>query len=151
MPKWLIWTARATLIGLSLIAVMGAIDVNDRFAAVQIRPDRVNHAILSFGLTFLLLASFRTAPARAVALLMLSLGLALEGLQLLGMFAGDAEWGDIGADLAGVLLAAVPVGIGRSQGRRSERLAAEEEEISKPGAEHAAPAAQSASRQAAVR
>ncbi|RAK52201.1 hypothetical protein [Phenylobacterium deserti] len=84
----------------------------------------MNHAALSYALTLLMLSSFRRAPPGAAAALVLTTGAALEGFQGFGFFAGDAQWGDMLADVAGVSAAVLPLWIGRAQGRKTRGLAA---------------------------
>ncbi|MGA0608390.1 hypothetical protein ACO2Q0_20545 [Phenylobacterium sp. VNQ135] len=119
MPRWMVWSWRLALGAVLLVAFVGATDANERWAALQLKPDQVNHGLLSFALTFLLLASFRRAKAWQVALVVLAAGFGLEGLQAFGYFAGDAQLKDLVSDMVGVAFAALPVAVGRSQGRRA--------------------------------
>ncbi|MCR5876712.1 hypothetical protein LRS10_22670 [Phenylobacterium sp. J426] len=136
MPRWMIWSWRLALGAVLLVAFVGATDANERWAALQLKPDQVNHGLLSFGLTFLLLASFRRAKTWQVAAVVLGAGFGLEGLQALGYFAGDAQMKDLVSDVVGVAFAALPVAVGRSQGRRA---AQEEAPSSQPGTGSATP------------
>jgi hypothetical protein len=119
MPKSLTWGARVAFATMVAVALLGAIDPKERFAAVGIAPDAVSHAALSYALTLLLLASFRGARPLATGAFMLLVGASLEVLQSLGLFAGDGHWSDLRADALGIAFALLPLWIGRAQGRKA--------------------------------
>lgn len=114
MPKWLVWPARILLVVVVVIAFIGAADANERLV-MNIRADRVNHGALSYAITLLLLAAFPRVPIWIPPAFMLCVGAGLEGLQWLGFFAGDAQFGDMVADATGIALAAIPFALGRLQ------------------------------------
>ncbi|WP_374471251.1 hypothetical protein [Phenylobacterium sp.] len=112
------WGSRAALVLVLAVAFIGATDANERWRS-GLKPDQVSHGALSFALTILLLAAFRRVPAWVLGGGVFALGAGLEGLQGLGLFAGDAQLRDLISDLCGVLAAALPYALGRAHGRRA--------------------------------
>ena len=107
-----IWAARTTALSVLLVAALAVMDHEQRLTSVTLPGDWLTHALLSYAITVSLLAAFPRARALILAAFPLALGVSLEGLQGLGFWAGDAEMGDLAADMTGIALALAPLVVG---------------------------------------
>lgn len=120
MTRAVMWVGRVVLVGVVLVAVLAVSDPEQRLSALHVRGDRLTHGALSYGITVSLVAAFPGARPWALAGAVLAIGGVLEALQLYGLFAGDAQQGDLLADAVGVSLALVPILLGQAgSGARS--------------------------------
>lgn len=115
MPALLTWIARAALLAVLGLAAFGATIAHARFPELSLRGDWINHCALSYGITLLVLLSFRNALLGLTGLAVLTLGAGLELAQLQGLSPGQAQWSDLIADLIGATLALAPAAAGRLQ------------------------------------
>src|SRR5688500_1807211 len=101
MDSKFIWTGRGLLGALVICAALAVIDPAQRMTAIAVRGDRITHGLLSYALTVAMIASFPKRPAWVLAAGVVLLGVAVEGLQAFGLFAGDSQVGDVAADGVG--------------------------------------------------
>jgi hypothetical protein len=120
MARLWTWLFRGTFLAVLALAFAGAVDADERVAMFRVGPDQVNHAVLAYALTLFCVASFRRAKPWIISLAVMSVGVSLELIQGAGWFAGDAQLGDLLADVVGVVAALLPLAVGRAQGRVNE-------------------------------
>lgn len=110
----------------ALFAGLRVLDPEQRWAALMMRGDRIEHAAVSYALTALALAAWPSLPVWAPGLGMIVLGVAVEGVQAAPGVVGAPQWGDVVANAVGALAATAPAVIqlartqprGRRRGRR---------------------------------
>lgn len=113
--------ARTALVGLVIYGVARVLDPEARWGAAQVGGDRIEHALLVFGLLTCLLGAFPRLSAPVAAGGMLGLGLLVEALQATPLVPGSFQLADVAADVVGVALAILPVTLGRAgSGRAGE-------------------------------
>ncbi len=107
-----VWAARTTTLSILLVAALAVMDHEQHLTSVTLPGDWLMHALLSYAITVSLLAAFPRTRALILAAFPLALGVSLEGMQGIGFWAGDAEIGDLVADLAGIAVALAPLLVG---------------------------------------
>jgi hypothetical protein len=115
MPHRVVLAGRAALGLAVLYAVARVLDPEARWAAGVLPADRVEHALTVFVLLLAALCAFPRLRLRVAVAAMLVVGVAVEAVQALPGAPGGFQLADLGADLAGVLLAAGAFAAGRTR------------------------------------
>lgn len=113
--------ARVALIMFLLWAVSMIFEPNHHAARLQIASDTLEHGLIALGLTMLASAALPRMQLLLIGLAVLSLGVGLELLQLIQFVPGRFEVRDIMANLSGVILGILAVGIGEVRSDESQR------------------------------
>lgn len=98
--------ARAALVAAALLAgweafMPGFVDIH--------RPwDKAGHFCVFYGLTLLSLAVFPKARVGWLMLVLAACGAVIELIQAIPVVGRDAEWGDLIADVVGIIFAVAP-------------------------------------------
>ena len=114
---------RLSRIALALVAVYALTrlaDPEQRWAAMVLGGDRVEHGIVVYLVTLLSLAAFPKVRLWTPALTLMAVGVAVELLQALPGVVGGFQAGDIAADVGGAVAATLPVWLLRARTPRSE-------------------------------
>lgn len=113
------WFARLMLALLAGYGVARILDPEARWGTALVRGDRIEHALLVYGLVTALLAAFQRLPLWGAASLMLAAGVGVEVLQALPGVPGAFQVGDLLADVVGIVLATIPFLVGSArEGKR---------------------------------
>jgi hypothetical protein len=115
----LMTTPRIARILLALVVIYGLArlaDPHERWAALMMRGDRIEHASVAYLATLFSLAAFPRLPIWAPAIALTVFGIAVEAVQALPFIVGDAQGGDIVANSSGAILATFPVWLMRRRG-----------------------------------
>lgn len=107
--------ARAALGGLAIYGAIRVVDTEARWAAGQVPGDAVEHALLVWALLTCALAALPRLSPLVAGGAMLAAGLGVELLQVVPGVPGGFQLADLGADLAGVLLATIPLLVAHSR------------------------------------
>ncbi len=108
--------ARSLLALVVLYALARLADPHQRWAALPLGGDRVEHAAVAYLLTLFALAAFPRLKLWTPALALTAFGVLVEGVQALPGVVGGPQPGDVVANMAGALLATVPVALLRRRG-----------------------------------
>lgn len=112
-----------TALGLVVaFAVARVLDPYQRWAALPVPGDMVEHAAVVFLLSLVPLAAFPRLKPWTPGAVMLAVGAGLEALQALPFFIGDFQLRDIVADAVGVGAAWIALALSLSWARRNPRL-----------------------------
>ncbi|MDP1875167.1 hypothetical protein [Phenylobacterium sp.] len=104
--------SRAALIMFLAWAISIVFEPNHHAARLQIAGDTLEHGLIALGLVMLASAALPRVQLLLIGLIVLGLGLGLELLQLAQLVPGRFEVRDILANLTGVILGLLAVGIG---------------------------------------
>ncbi len=113
MQTLLIWVSRLALLTVLFVAGEGAIDPHHDASARALPPDVVEHMIFGYLLTILTILSAPRISPWLVGAVFLAAGTGFEMAQILGLVSGTFQWKDLGANLAGVSAALIPLAIAR--------------------------------------
>lgn len=104
--------ARAALIMFLVWAVSLIFEPNHHASRLEIASDTLEHGLIALGLVMLASAALPRTHLWLISLTVLGLGASLELLQLAQLVPGRFEVRDIMANLTGVILGMLAVGIG---------------------------------------
>lgn len=107
---------RLAFLALFMVAAYAAlrlIDPLQRWAALQLGGDRVEHMIVAYLIVGLSLVAFPKIQLWIPALLFTCAGVAVELVQAIPGVVGGPQFGDVAANAAGALAATVPMWLAR--------------------------------------
>lgn len=110
--------ARILLALVVIYALARLADPHERWAALMLGGDRVEHAAVSYFVTIFLLAAFPRIPLWAPAVALTVFGVLVEGIQALPGVVGAPQAGDVIANSAGAVLATFPIACLRGRAAR---------------------------------
>lgn len=111
-----------SLLLLAVVAVYAAarlIDPQQRWAAIPVGGDRVEHAAVAYLLVMFSFTGFPRAPLWAPAAGLIAIGVLVEAAQALPGVTGGAQPGDVAANVVGALAATLPAWLARRRYRRA--------------------------------
>lgn len=111
--------SRVALIMFVVWAVSIIFEPNHGAARLEIAADTLEHGLIALGLVVLASAALPQIQLLLVGLAVLALGSGLELLQLVQVMPGRFEVRDIMANLTGVILGLLAVGIGEARADES--------------------------------
>ena len=118
-------SSRVSRVALGLVALYAfvrLVDPHQRWAALQLGGDRVEHAIVAYLITSFALASFPRLALWAPAIAFSCLGVAVEAVQAHPAIIGAAQPGDVLANALGAVAATFPVWLHRRRLARASLL-----------------------------
>jgi hypothetical protein len=107
---------RFALLALFMVALYAAIRLIDplqRWAALKLGGDRVEHLIVAYLIVGLTLVAFPKVKLWIPALLLVGAGAAVELVQAIPGVVGGPQFGDVAANAAGALAATLPMWLAR--------------------------------------
>jgi hypothetical protein len=110
--------ARGVLLIFALWAASLVFEPNHDARRLEVEADSLEHALIAFGLTIMASAALPKVNLLLISAAVLGLGLGLEALQLAQVVPGRFEVRDLVANLVGVGIALLAVGIGEARGSR---------------------------------
>jgi hypothetical protein len=115
-------TLPLVLLGLvAVYALARLLDPQQRWAALPVPGDRVEHALVVYLLMTLIPAAFPRVRLWVPAVALIGLGVGVELIQELPGVVGRAQLGDVAADVAGVLLGLFPMWMARHRCEENPR------------------------------